>query len=138
MILVDSTVWIDLLRQRDSARVAASRDLLTRREAAISFLVYQEVLQGAASPENFLQLRKYFSTLPMLHSGSPIRLHETAAELYARCRWAGVTLRYGFDCLIAQTAIEHDVPLLANDRDFDLIARVEPRLRLYRHGKVRR
>lgn len=138
MILVDSTVWIDLLRQRDFAQVTALRDLLVGREAAVSLLIYQEVLQGATSPEHFLQLREYFSTLPMLHTDSPLRLHEAAAHLYARCRWAGITPRNGYDCLIAQIAIEHGVPLLANDRDFAALARVEPRLRIYPDGAARR
>jgi predicted nucleic acid-binding protein len=134
VVLVDSTVWIDLLRRRDTARVAALRDLLAVEAAALSALIYQEVLQGAASAEHFARLCGYFSTLPMLGSAAPIRLHESAAELYARCRWAGVTPRNGYDCLIAQTAIEHGVELLAHDRDFDAIARIESRLRIYRHA----
>jgi len=50
--------------------------------------------------------------------------------LYARCRWKGITPRSPHDCLIAQLAIENDVELLQDDRDFRLIARVEPALRL--------
>lgn len=133
VVLVDSTVWIDLLRRREAARVVVLRDLLAADKAALSALIYQEVLQGAASAEHFTRLRGYFSTLPMLVSAAPIRLHESAAKLYARCRWAGVIPRNGYDCLIAQTAIEHGVELLAHDRDFDAIARIEPRLRIYRH-----
>lgn len=52
-----------------------------------------------------------------------------AARMYARCRWAGITPRTSIDCLIAQIAIEHDVPLYHDDRDFELIARVAPKLR---------
>ncbi|MBU6417651.1 MAG: hypothetical protein KJS83_10840, partial [Xanthomonadaceae bacterium] len=76
------------------------------------------------------------STLPTLHVASPRRLHEAAAKLYARCRWAGITPRNGHDCVIAQTAIEHEVMLLASDRDFDAIASVEPRLHLYRAARA--
>ena len=136
MVLVDSTVWIDLLRRRVTRQVADLRVLLETREAALSFLVYQEVLQGASTPDHFERLRGYFSTLPTLHVASPRRLHEAAAKLYARCRWAGITPRNGHDCVIAQTAIEHEVMLLANDRDFDAIASVEPRLHLYRAARA--
>lgn len=135
MVLVDSTAWINLLRQRDSAHVGALRELLVHRSAAISPLIYQEVVQAAASPGHFRQLNGYFSTLPVLQADSPMRLHEVAAQLYARCRWAGITPRNGYDCVIAQTAVEHEVPLLAEDRDFEAIARVEPRLRLFGPGK---
>lgn len=135
MVLVDSTVWINLLRQRDAAQVVVLRDLLTRRDAAMAPLIYQEVLQGAASLGHFQELDGYFSTLPVLHAESPMRLHQAAAHLYARCRWAGITPRNSHDCVIAQTAIEHRVALLADDRDFEAIARVEPRLRLFETRK---
>ena len=131
MVLVDSSVWIDLLRQRRSAQTVVLRNLIAADAAALSPLVYQEILQGARSDAQFSELRRYFSTLPLLVNANSIRAHDAAAELYARCRWAGVTPRNGFDCLVAVTAIEHDVDLLADDRDFDAIARVEPRLRLY-------
>jgi len=137
VVLVDSTVWIDLLRRRETAEVSVLRELLTSDEAALSPLIYQEVLQGAASAGHFVRLRSYFSTLPILGSAAPIRLHEAAAELYARCRWSGITPRNGFDCVIAQTAIDHGVTLLAHDRDFDAIAQVEPRLRIHRHAGAR-
>jgi predicted nucleic acid-binding protein len=53
-----------------------------------------------------------------------------AAHLYARCRWAGVTPRSANDCLIATHAIHASMPLLHRDRDFGLIAGVEPKLML--------
>ena len=52
------------------------------------------------------------------------------AHLYARCRWAGITPRSANDCLIATHAIFAGVPLLHHDRDFNLIAGVEPNLTL--------
>lgn len=134
MVLVDSSVWIDLLRGKHDAQTVALRGLIAGNRASLSPLIYQEVLQGAGSREHLDALRKYFSTLPMLISTHPVRTHEAAAELYARCRWVGTTPRSGFDCLVAATAIEHAAQLLAHDRDFDAIARVEPRLRIYRQS----
>ena len=60
------------------------------------------------------------------------RTFADAGALYARCRWAGITPRSPHDCLIAQTAIANGVALLYDDRDFELIAGLEPRLRLLR------
>ncbi|MCK5488248.1 MAG: PIN domain-containing protein, partial [Desulfobacterales bacterium] len=51
-------------------------------------------------------------------------LYISAAQLYRTCRKRGITIRKTVDCLIAQTAIEHGVPLLHNDKDFDRIASV--------------
>jgi len=46
-------------------------------------------------------------------------------------RAAGVTVRSTVDCLIARLAVEHDLVLLHDDRDYDRIATVEARLRLF-------
>ena len=58
----------------------------------------------------------------------PLRreLFEEAAGLYRAARRAGLTVRSGADCLIAACAIRHGLPVLHNDRDFDLLARVSP------------
>ena len=45
-----------------------------------------------------------------------------AAELYRIVRHKGITIRNTVDCMIAAVAIEHDIPLLHNDRDFNPLA----------------
>ncbi|MEI6362366.1 MAG: PIN domain-containing protein [Actinomycetes bacterium] len=52
--------------------------------------------------------------------------YEHAAGLYRHARWSGVTVRRLVDCLIAAVAIDHDVPVLHADRDFDALSRVSP------------
>jgi predicted nucleic acid-binding protein len=42
-----------------------------------------------------------------------------AADMYRGLRRRGITIRNSVDCMIAAVAIEHDLPLLHNDRDFD-------------------
>lgn len=41
---------------------------------------------------------------------------------YRTLRRRGGTIRNAVDCMIASVAIEHDIPLLHNDCDFDAIA----------------
>lgn len=130
MILVDSTVWIDLLRNRETMPVARLRRLLGLGEAAASPVIAQEVLQGATNPRAFSKLRKYFTGIPLLGAHRMVELHIAGAELYARARWRGVTPRSPHDCLIAVTAIEEVAPLLHDDSDFEHLATVEPRLKL--------
>jgi len=130
MVLVDSTVWIDLLRGRGSPRVVALRQLLTDGHAVIAPVIVQEVLQGASGPESLQRLRDHFLSLPMVEPAAGGLTHAAAGELYARCRWQGITPRSPHDCLIAQLAIDHDLPLLHDDRDFEALARVDSRLRL--------
>lgn len=130
MVLVDSTVWIDFLRQNLSPPVRRLRRLLQRNEAAITPVIFQELLQGAASPEHLQRLRDSFAALPRLMPSTDLSTYAAAAELYARCRRRGLTPRSPHACLIAQTAIEHGVRLLHDDRDFVAIARVDTRLKL--------
>jgi predicted nucleic acid-binding protein len=133
VVLVDTTVWIDLLRGRTGAPILLLKRLLQAGEAAIAPVILQELLQGASSPKNFERLRKHFSALPLLEPKPAGATHVAAAALYARSRWRGFTPRSPHDCLIAQLAIEHGVPLLHDDRDFEALARVEPKLRLAAH-----
>lgn len=128
--LVDTSVWIALLRGRSGETVAHLRQLLLDGDAALAPVIVQELLQGAASPEQLEKLRVHFLALPLLLPHDLAGFHAAAGELYARCRWAGITPRSPHDCLIAQTAIEHAVPLLQNDQDFVRIASIEPRLML--------
>ena len=57
-----------------------------------------------------------------------------ASRLYASCRRAGKTPRSSNDCLIARIAVEHDLHLLEDDRDFEAIATVEKGLKLFNAG----
>ena len=131
MVIVDSSVWIDLLRACATPQTTALRKLLEENEAALVPVVYQEILQGAASVERLVKLRAYFSTLPFLLPAHPIKTYEKAAELYVRCRQRGYTPRSPHDCLVARIAIEQNVRLLHDDRDFETLASVEPKLKLF-------
>ena len=46
-----------------------------------------------------------------------------AAEIYRSLRKKGLTIRKPVDCMIASVAVEHDLLLLHNDRDFDQIVK---------------
>jgi hypothetical protein len=130
-MLVDSSVWIELLRsgQGYEARLLSAA-LRAQRFVALAPIVLQETLQGAGSHAVFRRWRRAFQDLTMLLVSDPRTTHVRAAEIYMRCRLAGITPRSGNDCLIAVTAIEFDLPILHRDRDFVRIATVEPALRL--------
>jgi predicted nucleic acid-binding protein len=131
MVLVDTSVWIDFLRGAPTAQVATLEALLEGDDVVgTAPIILQEVLQGADSPARFEQWRREFSGLMCYLPLDPIDTHFEAARLYASCRRAGSTPRSSNDCLIACIAIEHDLTLLENDRDFRAIAAVEDRLKL--------
>lgn len=128
MNLADTSVWIALLAKRDVAETRLLRHWLMQDAACVTPVIVQELLQGARGEQELSLLESRFMALPML-----IATPDTFARaggLYARCRWKGITIRSPHDCLIAATAVEHDVPLLSFDRDFKQLARIEPGLRL--------
>jgi predicted nucleic acid-binding protein len=129
MVLVDTSIWIDFFGKRPgSGARRLDRVVESGQPFAITSVILQEVLQGARSQEQFLQLEKYLVTQRFLHPLDPVQSFVRAAELYARCRRSGVTPRSTIDCLIAQVAIEHEARLLHWDADFDRMAAVVPEL----------
>ena len=128
-MLVDSSVWIPFLRGDALTEVDILVDALDRAQPVwLVAPILQEVLQGADRPERFAKWDRVLGELPLLLEPDPRTAARAAAHLYAKCRWAGITPRSANDCLIAVHAVSNGVPLLHCDRDFPLIATVEPQL----------
>ncbi len=126
MILVDTSAWIEFLRDTGS-RVCRRVDEILANEIAACDPVRMEVLAGARSDEHLRDLRGLLARASHLAT-EPID-YEDAAALYRTCRRRGETVRKLIDCLIASVAIRADVPILQADADFDVLAR-HTRLRI--------
>lgn len=119
MYLVDTSVWIDFLRGRPGAHVDFFDHLLDDPLATgLSNVIYLEILQGARDMQAFERLQHYFSTQRFYDFANVRQFYEAAAMLFHLCRRQGITVRSTLDCLIAQCAIEHDLILLHNDRNY--------------------
>lgn len=118
MILVDSSVWIDLLNRRDTTQTAALKRARSRLEPiGIADLVLTEVLQGTRDDLDFARARRLLSVyipVQVVDRQSAIQ----AALHYRDLRSRGVTIRKTIGTLIATRCILDDVPLLFADRDF--------------------
>ncbi|MSP52883.1 MAG: PIN domain nuclease [Gammaproteobacteria bacterium] len=131
MYLIDTSVWIAYLRQEQNAAVAYLQNILKKQHSfGITSAIYQEILQGASSVKDFARLTDYFSTQHFYHPLEPVTSYENAAQLYFTCRKQGVTIRSTIDCLIAQIAIEHNLVLLHNDKDFEDLSKIAAKLNL--------
>ena len=131
MILVDTSVLIDFFKGVLSAPSNKFRNVLTQRiPFGITSFIYQEVLQGAKSEQEYSLLRQYLETQNFYQPLHPVETYEQAAKIYFDCRKKGLTIRSTIDCLVAQIAIEHHLLLLHNDSDFARIAKVA-RLKFY-------
>ena len=126
MILVDTSAWVDYLRDRRTVVAKALTALIERNaELATTEPVIMELLAGADTPARGEALERLANGLPLL--GLDPRLDfRAAAHLYAEARREGRTVRSLIDCLIASVAIRHDVPLLHKDADYDVISKIAP------------
>jgi len=121
VFLVDTSVWIATFRR------PAPLDLETivpLEEVATCLPVIQEVLQGFQDERAFRTARQALLALPCVESPLPLEIIEQAVELCRSARRAGFTVRSSIDCIIAACALRHDLDVLHQDRDFDLLARV--------------
>ncbi|NNM59802.1 MAG: PIN domain nuclease [Legionellales bacterium] len=131
MYLVDTSVIIDFLRERDNQAVNFFISLLEQdMPFGITSIIYQEVLQGAKSIQDFNKLRDFLGSLIFYFPKDSVLSYAAAANIYFDCRKKGVTIRSTIDCLIVQIAIEHNLQLLHNDNDFIQIANVVPALKI--------
>ncbi len=121
MVLVDTSVWIDVLRQ--PARVDLE-SLIDLDDVVTCLPVVQEVLQGIDAEPAYRTAREALFAMPIVESPLGLDVFEEATVLYRRARRAGVTVRSGVDCLIAACALRHGLQVLHADRDYDALARV--------------
>ena len=130
-MIADTSAWVEFLRATGSRCDLRLRKAFGAEQTVwMPSVVLQELLQGARNPAQFTRLETQLERLPGLDSLSPRDLARDAAMLYARCRWQGFTVRSPNDCVVAACAIASGLPVLAQDRDFEAIARVEPGLQL--------
>ncbi len=120
MILVDTTVWVDLFAGRSTPHAERlEQSLATGEDVCTCGVILTEVLQGIRADEEYRRTLARFDAL--LYLPMDRQLFIRAADLYRRLRHRGVTIRKPVDCMIAAVAICHDVMLLHTDRDFDPI-----------------
>ena len=120
MILIDTSAWIEFLRDTGSP-VCLLVDELLSEEIAICDAVRMEVLAGARDEFHLMDLRRLLARAAMLPTDPTD--YENAAALYRRCRRQGETVRKLIDCLIASVAISAGASVLHQDADFDVLAR---------------
>ncbi len=123
MILVDTSAWVEFLRDTGSPACIRVGELLGA-ELATCDAIRMELLAGARNEPHLRDLERLIARaalFPML-SGD----FDQAAALYRQCRHRGETVRVLMDCLIGALAIRADLPVLHWDADFDVLARHTP------------
>lgn len=117
MILVDSSVWIDLLNNVVTEPVRRLRALLPTTPLLIGDLILCEVLQGFRIEAQARLVERSLSRFEAVSLIDP-ELAVKAAANYRVLRRRGITVRKTIDVIIATYCIERGHSLLHSDRDF--------------------
>ena len=124
MILVDTSVWIDVLRDRRGGVVETFRKIIGDDLYVLTRFTQLELLQGAKDDYEWRKLEEYLETQIYLEATEGTWVE--AARIYYDLRRKGITVNSPIDCCIAQLAIENGVTLLHRDQDFEKIEKIRP------------
>lgn len=122
MLLIDTSVWISVFRDRSGQVRQQLETLIANREVLLTRFTQLELLQGSLNEQEWTLLSTYLETQDYVE----LKIHswQAAARIYYDLRRQGLTVRSPIDCCIAQAAMESDLLLVHNDHDFETIAQV--------------
>jgi len=119
MIMVDSSVWIAYFNGVSSAQADLLGQLLGERQIVALDLVLSEVLRGFRSDADYRKAKELMTSFRVLTSGGA-EFAIRCADNYRKLRKKGLTVKSA-DVWIATYAIEHEIPLLHQDREFSAL-----------------
>lgn len=117
MYLVDTSVWIHALRPAGDPEIQARlKPLILSGDTAITEWILLELMTGLTKAEHPDTLLQWFAPVTRLPLNPTC--WEKAWQHAGRLRKHGVSPTAA-DCLIATIALEHRVPLIHCDADFE-------------------
>jgi predicted nucleic acid-binding protein len=122
MLMIDTSVWINVFRDRTGVVKTALAELIDGRDYGLSRFTQTELLQGSRDEQEWSLLSEYLAGqqyLDMLQDD-----WVSAGRIFYDLRRRGITVRSTIDCCIAQLAIAHGAWLIHDDHDFEVIAQV--------------
>ena len=131
MVIVDTSVWVDVFRDTSGSCRDTLLKALGDEEVVLTRFHELEMLQGCRDEKEWGLLQSYLETQDYLEMRQSS--WQDAARTYFDLRRLGRTVRSPIDCCIAQVALDHDATLLHRDRDFEVIAGIRP----LRHERLR-
>jgi predicted nucleic acid-binding protein len=123
MILVDTSIWIDFLNNKNDINSKKLSLILEEgSDICITDIILTEILQGIRDNKEYTKTKEILLNLKFIQPKSP-DTYIQAADIYRACKKKGLTIRKTIDCIIAAIAIDHTIPILTDDKDFDNIAK---------------
>ncbi len=117
-IVADTSAWIEFLRGTGSTTDELMATAIDTQTILVPDLVYHEVLRGMPTEAEARKMIRHFESFIWIDVGGMANAGK-AAEFYRFLRSKGTTVRGTVDSLIATWCIDHTVPLLHADRDFE-------------------
>ncbi len=114
-LLPDTCVWIDFLKNRQTALTQQLEQALLQEEVCTCGVVLYELMQGIKNPAEELQVLAAFDALVMLELTT--KTWTAAARLSSSLRKQGITLPLS-DILIAAVATENNLTIMTADMHF--------------------
>lgn len=122
MLLIDTSVWISVFRDRTGQVRHKLETLIDDRDVFLARFIQLELLQGSLNEKEWTLLSTYLETQDYVELTNDS--WQAAARIFYDLRRQGLTVRSPIDCCIAQVALENNLLLIHNDRDFETIAQV--------------
>lgn len=120
MIMVDTSAWVEFLRDTGSPACRAV-DRLLDADLACCDAVSMEVLAGATGEAHLTALSALLARAVMVPTTAAD--FDAAAALHRTCRTRGETVRKLSNCLIGAVALRAGAEVLHADADFEVLAR---------------
>lgn len=121
MVLVDSSVWIELFRKKgDVVTSLAVENLIEEMQACFCGIVRLEVLGGARDEEKTV-ISNLFSLIPYIQQTDAV--WDEVVRFQWRVRKHGMNIPWS-DALIAVIANRHGHRIYSRDKHFDALASV--------------
>ena len=124
MILIDTSVWIQVFKDKQGTEAQRIQIWLDGHEVVLTRFNQLELLQGCRDDKEWLLLSNYLEDQTYIEAS--VETWQAAARIYYDLRRQGLTVRSPIDCCIAQIAIENELLLLHNDKDFSVIHQIRP------------
>jgi predicted nucleic acid-binding protein len=123
VIIVDTTVWVDYLRDTRNPETEWLEMEADRKRLGLTDLILCEVLQGVRGEQEFALAQSELQRFELFETGGK-ELAIAAARNCRRIREKGLTVPQTIDCLIATFCIAHGHALLHRGRDFDAFEQI--------------
>lgn len=124
MILIDTSVWIMIFKDKSGIEAERVQNWLDGRDVVLTRFNQLELLQGCRDDKEWLLLSSHLQDQTYIEVSEST--WQAAARIYFELRRLGLTVRSPIDCCIAQLALENKLLLLHNDRDFSVINQIRP------------